>query len=338
MNTKLRYFIICIIFFLPACAQNGADSFQVNILPEACLIKTGEQIALTLDGKIPSNTKVQWDAQFGEIVWTGQGLTAMYHAPSEPGEDSITVSFVSSTPMPSSTIRVCTVTTETPPPPAAAPQSVPPDTATIIISEVMGNPCGDLESKKFNQYIELHNYGSTAVDVGGWWIYDEGEQGTPDRLSAWDARSTTKLDPALITSSTFIPPHGFAVVLSPIYAESWVVERMPYQFPAGTVILTAAASQTLGDDFFGIIASEDGRDTLTLYIGGMAVMDQVVDTYGTPLISDSYPTHIDDDRRDHLPFYLHECESAERIDPLLPDAESNWSTIKGGSPGEGPYK
>lgn len=337
MNTKLRYFIAIIIFGLHACTPVENASIKANILPETCQVKTGEQIALALNGQIPANTNIHWEASLGKVVWTEQGLTATYIAPDTPGDAVITVSFVSGTPSPFSASRICIVTTETPPPPADIPNGTPSGDFTIIISEVMGHPCGDLESKKFNQYVELYNYGDQPVDVEGWWLYDEGEQGTPDRLSAWDSRSKTRLNFSLITNSTIIPAHGFAVVISPIYTESWTTERMPYQFPEGTLILTASASETLGDDFFGVISIEEGRDTITLYIGGMAVMDKVVDTYGTPLISDAYPTHIDDDRLDHLPLYLHECESAERVNPLLPDAESNWVTVKGGSPGEGPY-
>jgi hypothetical protein len=113
---------------------------------------------------------------------------------------------------------------------------------------------------------------------------------------------------------------------------------MPYDFPAGTIMLTAESSQTLGDDFFGIISNENGYDTLTLYIGGESVIDVVVDTYGTPKIVDPYPVNIDDDNLDHTPIYLSECTSAERLDPRLPDAETNWVAVYGGSPGDGPYR
>lgn len=337
MKTRLHYFIAVIVFGLQACAPNGRPSIKANILPEACQVKAGDQIALTLNGQIPANTDVRWEATLGKVVWTEQGFAATYLAPDTPGDAVITVSFVSGTPSPFSASRTCTVVTETPPSPPDIPGNPISNAYTIVISEVMGNPCGGLEAKKFDQYVELYNYGDYPVDVNGWWLYDEGESGTPDQLIAWDVRSTTRLNAALVTNSTLIPARGFAVVLSPMYTESYVDPRMPYQFPDGTLILTASASQTLGDDFFGIIANVDGRDTITLYIGGTTVMNKVVDTYGTPLISDSYPIHIDDNHLDNLPLYLHDCESAERADPLLPDMESNWAVVKGGSPGEGPY-
>jgi hypothetical protein len=338
MHIKLRYFIATIVLGLHACAPNGSASVKVNVLPEVCQVQTGGQIALTLNGQIPANTNVHWEASLGKVVWTEQGLTATYIAPDTPGDAVISVSFVSATPSPFSTSRICTVAAEAPPSPPNIPGGMPSmNDQTVVISEVMGHPCGDLESKKFNQYVELYNYGDQPVDVGGWWLFDEGEKGTPDQLTTWDSRSKARLDPSLVTNSSVIPPHGFAIVLSPIYPESYAAQRMPYQFPGGTIMLTVAASQTLGDDFFGIISAEEGRDTVTLYIGGATVMNQVVDTYGTPLIDSAYPTHINDDRFDHLPLYLHECESAERINPLLPDQESNWAAVKGGSPGEGPY-
>jgi hypothetical protein len=335
MNTRLRYIIVIIVFSLHACTSN--TSIKVNILPELCQVKIGEQVTLALNGQIPANTNIHWEATLGKVVWAEQGLTATFLAPDTPGEAVISVSFVSGTPSPFSASRICTVITETPPPPANVPDAQPSRDLTITISEVMGNPCGGLEARKFNQYVELYNYGEASADVNGWWLYDEGEAGTPDQIVAWSTRSTTRIDAPIILNSTVIPPHGFAIVLSPLYTQSYLAERMPYKFPDGTVILTIAESETLGDDYFGIIGNENGLDTLTLYVGGTAVMDKVVDTYGTPLIKDLYPIHIDDDHLDNLPLYLHECESAERINPMQPDTAANWITLLNGSPGEGPY-
>ncbi len=341
MKTACHYlFILCALSLLSACSTPAQAAAQVRILPENCTAQPGEQIALTLDGKIPSNVSIQWDAAAGEVVWAGQGLTAAYLAPDSPGQYVITVSFTSGTPSPLTASLTCTVTAP-PAAPTEKPPSIPPagqDSAyTIAISEVMGNPCGGIESRHFNQYVELYNYGEQPVDVNGWWIYDEGEAGTPDQITAWSARSTTRMDAPLVTNSTVIPPHGFGVVLAPIYTQSYIEQRMPYQFPAGTVILTIAESDTLGDSFFGIISDVEGRDTLTLYIGGATVIQQVIDTYGTPSIKDNFPIHIEDNRLDAIPLYQHECESVQRINPRLPDAEDNWTLLKNGSPGEGPY-
>ena len=338
MSTKNTcYLFIISALFLNACGASREEALAATILPDACKVQMGGQLALTLDGQIPANTKIQWNATMGEVVWTGQGLTAVFLAPDIPGDAIISVSFVSGTPVPFTASRSCVVTANQTPINPVSPDSPLSSVFTIAISEIMGNPCGELEAKKFNQYVELYNYGDQAVDVGGWWLFDEGQQGTPDHLVAWNSRSTFQFDSSLSAHTTVIPPHGFAVILSPIYSESDIEQRMPYQFPAATVILTAEASQTLGDDFFGIISSEDGYDTLTLYMGSDTVIDQIVDTYGTPNINGPYTVNIDDDHLDHTPLYLSECESAERINPQLPDAESNWITVRGGTPGDGPY-
>ena len=340
MNIKTHYCLFIIsALWLNACGSASRDAnLKAAILPDVCQVLAGEQLALTLDGQIPANTKIQWSATMGEVVWAGQGLTATFLAPTVPGEAIISVLFVSGTPTPYTASRSCVVIEKSPT--ANANISASPSAAliTVAISELMGNPCGGLDARKFNQYVELYNFGDQPVDVGGWWLFDEGEKGTPDQLVSWNSRSTLQLDPALVTNSTVIPPRGFAVILSPIYAESNIEARMPYKIPAGVIVLTIESSQTLGDDFFGIISDRDGFDTLTLYIGSETVIDRVVDTYGTPLISGPYPANIDDDHLDHTPLYLSECESAERIDPRLPDAESNWTTLHDGSPGDGPYQ
>ncbi len=340
MKIKIASCLVIIsALWLNACGASSHDTnLKASILPDVCQVRAGDQLAITLDGQIPANTQIQWSATMGEVVWAGQGLTATFLAPSVPGEAVISVLFVSGTPTPYTASRSCAVIEKG----ATASPDISNDPSavltTIAISEVMGNPCGDLASKKFNQYVELYNFGDQPLDVGGWWLFDEGEKGTPDHLVSWDSRSTVQFDPTLVTNSTVIPPRGFAVILSPIYTESNVEERMPYKFPPGVLILTAESSQTLGDDFFGIISNQDGYDTLTLYIGSQTVIDRVVDTYGTPIIGGPYPVNIDDNHLDHTPLHLSECESAERIDPRLPDSEANWMTLHGGSPGDGPYR
>ncbi|MEW5941523.1 MAG: hypothetical protein AB1750_17805, partial [Chloroflexota bacterium] len=59
-----------------------------------------------------------------------------------------------------------------------------------------------------------------------------------------------------------------------------------------------------------------------------------------PLIRGPYPNDdfINDDFLDHDPIYLSACHSAERVDPRLPDSETNWVAVDGGSPGDGPYQ
>ncbi len=318
-----------------SCAS-PTPSQPLTILPTSCEVNTTGQIGLTLNGDIAPNARVSWQARSGSIVENAQGFSATYTAPSVIGEDVITATITPGIKTTSDTLTVICRILE-------AIESAPPVSTqqtfySVVISEVMGNPCGDLNSRRYNQYVELYNYGDQPIDVGYWWLFDEGEAGTPDHLVAWNSRSASQLNSSLVTTSTVIPARGFAVILPPLYTESDVNERMPYNFPAGTVILTAESSQTLGDDFFGIISSEDGYDTVTLYIGGPTVIDLVIDTYGTPAIGGSHPLDIDDNHVDNLPLYLSECEAAERIDPHKPDSVSNWNSVRNGTPGDGPYQ
>lgn len=320
-----------------ACAP-GAENVNLKILPQECTVQPGGQVALSLSGQIPSGLQINWSASAGNVVWTGQGLAATFLAPTEPGVATITVTFVSGTPSPFSSSRDCLVTGGAPS--SAGSSFTHPNKPTLVISEVMANVCGGLDHKKYNQYIELHNHGDQPVDVNGLFFFDEGESGTPDQIVPWVSRSPVSLEPGLVTNTTLIPPHGFALILSPQYTEGLPPHRMPYAIPAGTVILTIASSATLGDDIFGIIAADNGSDTLTLYRGSLTVMDEIIDTYGTPFIDGPHPndSDINDDFRDHLPLIVSECQSAERVNPLAADMEGNWMPVFGGTPGDGPYR
>ncbi len=332
------------VLMMAGCADQP-PSPPPEIQPSDCRIEAGKTVTFSLDGQIPANTTIRWSASAGKITWSGQGLVAMFVAPQQPGDVVITVSFFTTTAPPIESSRTCTIVAErasdgsgdrkTPLPPTDG------DHPTVVISEVMGNPCGPMEYKKWNQYVELYNYGDEPVDVGGWWLYDEGTKGTPDQLVAWQARLPRSFDERLITDSTVIPPHGFAVILSPIYMEAPEPYEMPYDFPPGTVILTVASGKSLGDDVYFIIAdqAEYGvRDTLTLYIGSSTVIERIVDTYGTPHTAGViHPRDLNDNSTDAVPLYLRDCEAAERLNPLQPDNEFNWKAVVNGTPGDGPY-
>jgi len=317
---------------------------------------TGEQMPLALDGLIPPNALVNWEANNGGIIFAPPGLNALFIAPSEPAVVTISVSISSGTPSVEIPVtRQCIVTSVNSPPSGDAvpfptvpetvaspiPQEVLPVSgsvqATVIISEVMANPCGPVDVRKWNEYVELYNYGDQPVDVGGWWLADMGEAGTPDQLISWSQRNPNEpLANNLILNSTVIPARGFAIILSPLYAQGAFPYTMPYWFPPNTVILTPASSRSLGDDFFNIIGDGPGLDVLVLYKGGVSVIQEAVSTYGTPRL-DSYVMNIQDDNRDNLPLSLHECSSVERILPIGADSFDNWREILNGSPGEAPY-
>lgn len=340
-NSILRVIIATSTILLTACGSGGLSP-SLKILPQDCSLAVSEQIGLTLSGAIDANSQVTWEATLGSIVNNAQGVSATYIAPSVAGEaiikatvtsgvnaDSVVLEVLCKILDPNATRAPQTIQT---PMPVLPPASQNP---TIVISEVMGNNCGGVDQRKYNQYIELYNYGDQPVDVGGWRLYDEGATGTPDELTSWMKRSGSLLNSQSIMDSTVIPAKGVAIILSPQYHQNPM--GTSYLLPAGVTILTVTDSVTLGDDYFGIIADQNGYDTVTLYIGGSSVINQVVDTYGTPAINTSYPSDIEDNRRDNIPRYLSECTSIERVNPFLPDSEENWVPVQNGSPGEVPY-
>ncbi len=335
-----------------ACGTVSTPTNSVTILPKNCRMLVGEQMLLTLDGRIPPNAVITWDASGGSLVSAPPALNALFMAPQQPAIVIISVTITSGTPGTQIPIeRECVVTSlegslPQPTAPSTRPQptrdvspGAPGPQGTVIISEVMANPCGPVEVRKWNEYVELYNYGEQPVDVAGWWLADTGPAGagTPDELVSWSERNPNEpLADNLILDSTVIPPRGFALILSPIYTQGAYPFTMPYHIAPRTVILTAAGSSSLGDDYFGIIGDGPGRDVLVLYQGGVSVIRQVVSTYGTPKL-DQYVTKIHDDYRDNLPLDLHECSSAERIRPTGLDSFDNWREITHGSPGEAPY-
>lgn len=336
---------LCISFMFPliaACGNVATSTNAVTLLPKDCRLLVNEQMPFALDGLVPPNAVITWEASAGSIISAPPGLNALFTAPAQPALVVISVSISSGTPsVQIPIVRECIITSGETPSPTSNIIPVVPATggtsSTVVISEVMANPCGDVEFKKWNEYVELYNYGAQAVDVNGWWLADLGEAGTPELLVPWAQRNpSVSLPGNLILDSTIIPAKGFAIILSPIYAEGAFPYIMPYPFPPGTVILTPAESRSLGDDFFNIIGDGQSRDVLLLYKGGPSVIQETISTYGSPKL-DSYVTGIRDDYLDNLPLDLHECSSAERIDPSGADVFDNWREITNGSPGEAPY-
>jgi hypothetical protein len=317
-------------------------------------LDVGGQVTLALDGHITDNAIVVWQADRGSVTFTGQGLNAVYTAPQTPGDVNISAIITSGTPIPQSLTRTCSVNeiavtgptlpTDNPPTdnsPATTPEkpitsTVPSNEKTVIISEVMGNPCGGDEFRKWNDYIELYNYGSQPQDVGGWWLAVSGPDKS-DMLVSWNSRNpNASFSQSVNTNTTVIPSHGYAVVLSPIYMHSLDPYQMPYRFPSGTTILTIADGDRIGHSVFGIIGQGGGRDAVVLYLGGARSILEVKSTYGTPIVS-GYPQDIRDNRADNVPLDLHTCSSAERLNPLGADTFENWHEVLNGSPGEAPY-
>ncbi len=333
------------VFVLSACAGIVSAAGQPRILPLDCQLDAGKSIALSLDGVLPQNAALRWEASAGSIVSTGQGLNSVFTAPDISANVIVSVYISSGTPGSSSqpVTRDCFVTATAPTSTAAGSPFQPSASATalrsstIIISEVMANPCGGDEFRKWNDYVELYNDSDQPQDVAGWWLTVNGPDNKSDMLVAWDTRNPNiALNQPVITNTTQVPAHGFAIVLSPIYMQSLDPYRMPYRFPAGTLILTIADGDRIGHSVYGIIGHGGGRDAVVLYIGGAKSIRQVISTYGSPILG-RYPQDIRDDRADNLPLDLHTCSSAERVSPLAPDRFEKWREVLGGSPGEAPY-
>lgn len=339
---KFPFFSLRILLFLAiglgliGCQPSASLSpVPLSIVPQNCELPVSGQIGLSINGVISPDAQVLWYAERGLIVRNPGDFGATYTAPAQTGMDQITVMISPGYTGEAETLTLpCAINGESAP---LLPSPLPPSDGlpTIIISEVMSHPCGGDEYRKWNQYVELYNYGDLPVNVGGWFLFDEGERGTPDFLVSWESRFAP-FHPALVFNTTIIPPHGFAVILSPEYTQGPIPARMPYTIQPGTIILTVA-DDSLGDDFFRIIGNQDGYDTLTLYIGSQTVIHELVDTYGTPAILSPYPQDIKDDRLDTFPYYLSACTSLERVDPNFDDTQSNWQPVVNGSPGDGPY-
>lgn len=193
------------------------------------------------------------------------------------------------------------------------------DPEAIIITEVMGNPCGDGNPR--NEYVELYNSGSQPIVVGGWWITD-GEE--TDKIVSWQERyPNILLGNAVVLNTTEIQPKSFAVILAPGYPFVEGQYKMPYRFPENTVILTLEKGYLIGDEQYGIEVTN--RDIVVLYQGSEMFVEKVISSYGSPAFS-SDPLSLRDDHKDRIPFKNNgqDCRVAERIYATNDDVESNW--------------
>jgi hypothetical protein len=350
-NFRISKIVWLVILTLTSCAN--PPSGQIGISPTECTLSVGDQKSFSLDGILADNAIITWKADRGSITSTGQGLNAIFTAPDTPGDANISAIISSSTPIPltrtchvasQSTSTNNSIPTSTDDPPLLSNSNVPPTNAlpstekTVIISEVMGNPCGGDEFRKWNDYVELYNSGDQPVDVGGWWLTVNGPGNKSDRLVSWQMRNPNIaiINQVVTTNTTQIPAHSFAVVLSPSYNQGLDPHRMPYRFPKETTILTIAEGDRIGHPVFGIVGAGGGRSVVVLYLGGAKSIQKIMSTYGTPTMV-RYPQDVRDDRNDSLPLDLHTCASAERVEPLAPDAFEQWHEIINGSPGEAPY-
>jgi hypothetical protein len=86
----------------------------LTILPEDCRILGGKELLLTLDGTIPPDTTVNWDASDGAITSVLPGSDAIFIAPATSTVVTISVSLSPALPgMESPITRQCVVTSPT---------------------------------------------------------------------------------------------------------------------------------------------------------------------------------------------------------------------------------
>lgn len=199
------------------------------------------------------------------------------------------------------------------------PQAKAADT-DIIINEVMANP----SDEDFDEFVELFNKSDTeTIDISGWKLIDGDGL---DSIVPWSNLMHGKLDdPDIVIETTLIPPQTYAVILDTDYIRG----EQPYDFPEGTIIFTVG-NTALGN---GLSATDD---PVIIYNAEGANIANIVDTYGTPIISDNW-NECDDNALDEIPFNPGNGISVEKTNIDLGDTEANWLksfNSTGSSPGK----
>jgi hypothetical protein len=175
----------------------------------------------------------------------------------------------------------------------------------VVVNEVMSNPIASDED--FDEFIELYNNSGSSVDLSGW-TFTDGDAN--DNIIAWNESvhgDISDADPTFNTTN--LPSNSYAVILDQEYESG----TQPYDFPAGTIILTTS-NTTLGDGL-------ETSDPVELLNGSSVI----ISTYGSPA-----------NGSDGLPFNPGNGYSAEKKHSSIPDVEGNWekSANIGGTPGD----
>jgi hypothetical protein len=115
--------IFAVLLALSINVPSSAVAMPTNtlsVLPEDCKLLAGQELSLTLDGILPSNTTINWDASDGGITFALPGTEAIFVAPYKSTVVTITVSISPATGgMENVITRQCIVTS-----PARAPDGV----------------------------------------------------------------------------------------------------------------------------------------------------------------------------------------------------------------------
>lgn len=345
---KIMLCITVFAFILVGCVGSDREP-DGNIIPQKCDIMAGQDFPFAIEGKNLQGT-VNWSVTKGTVN-PQTGPSVVYTAPQEPGPVVITA-LVKSGNLQNTYTLLCNivevkpnVSAETAPEVVQIPESIVVEDEkenlvvekTIAITEVMASPCTNDFGPDVNEYIELYNYGSEPVDVGGWWVGTNNHgSGTPDQIVTWDSRHPIPPANIVITNSTIIPPKGFAVIISPFYHLESGPGAMPYSFPEGTIILSIKDGKYLGNDDVGLRGFTPPLSVAVLYTGTETNITEVVSTYGGPtygLLSQS----IEGSNNNDLPIKAQQCYSVERLVAPGADVEGNWRLVRNGNPGSGDY-
>lgn len=86
--------IFLILLSLPiiAAGESAAVSAPITILPQDCRMLVKQEMSLTLNGVIPRQAVVHWEADQGEILFVLTRAEAIFIAPSKPGIVTISAS------------------------------------------------------------------------------------------------------------------------------------------------------------------------------------------------------------------------------------------------------
>jgi len=105
---------VALLLLLVISFSSSAGAMPTNtltILPKDCQISAGEELSLTLEGRLPPNAVVSWDVNDGGITAVLPGLDAVFVAPGHPAVVTVTVSISSDVPgLETPITRQCIVT------------------------------------------------------------------------------------------------------------------------------------------------------------------------------------------------------------------------------------
>ncbi|MBI4976067.1 MAG: lamin tail domain-containing protein [Spirochaetes bacterium] len=182
--------------------------------------------------------------------------------------------------------------------------------AAVVINEIYQRSRASLY---YNQWVELYNCDDTPADIAGYKLSTNHADTNGRSIIPWGAKSTafTNIAAGIITNTTVIPAHGYAVILDSGYRCEDTID-----IPSGTVLLTVnAASLVEGSTY---ISSE--KCVVLKTPAGV-----IADSYGTPGIPDAIPD-----------YGIRYGISTERINPYACDSVSNWGSSTAAPSGSTP--